>query len=242
MKKNKLIEILKLAFGKEQDTRVHAIAMLCIFFVFIIVLVAFLGNNKPVTNQDINGNNNKENKEINKKIEDNNEEDNDINYSYSYILEYDSITETYLGKRIDNKEKFILIKDGVSLDYAKVGDSFLKLENGKYHITDSIDHFKYFNMETLLELLESHHSSNTENGAKYEVITLDLANKYKDPLVTWGGASENEIIIRYESDTIKEVTMNLDNYISCVKGDGHTLRIKMEFANIGTTEDFNIEM
>ena len=36
--------------------------------------------------------------------------------------------------------------------------------------------------------------------------------------------------------------MNLDNYINCVKGGEHTLRIKMEYANIGTTEDFTIEM
>ena len=34
----------------------------------------------------------------------------------------------------------------------------------------------------------------------------------------------------------------IDNYITSVLGEKHTLNIKMEFANIGTTENFEIKL
>ena len=232
----KLKEILKKSFGKEKDTRLHAIVMLCIYFIFMLVLVLMIriGNNDSA-------NKNNDNKDLN--IIENEPVKNEINYTYSYIINFDNNKETYLGKKIDNKEIFTYINNETTLDYAIIGDNYLIKENDKYHITDKLNtYFRYCDMEKIINMINNYHGISENNYIKYEVNNLDISNTFNDTMTGYCGAGTNLLLIEYENDTIKKVTFDLSNYISCITGTTHTLNLSMEFISVGTTENFNIEM
>ena len=137
MKSNDFKEILKKCFGKEKDEKYHAVAMLAVYGIFILVLIIMIRLGGESTNNEKNNNiqtetqtpivtpTNTPNSDIDTEL-DTGVGGNDINYSYSYTITYNGITEVYLGKKLDSKEKFTLIKDGITNDY----------KNGKYSITN----------------------------------------------------------------------------------------------------------
>ena len=140
MKKEEVKEILKKCFGKEKDDRYHAIAMLAIYGIFILILVLVIrlgGSNSsnmvsnpttsPTTTPTASGTTSPTNNgTISSSISNGN---NDINYSYSYTITYNGVSEVYLGKKIDDKEKFTLVKDGTTTNYSIIDDNNLILEN-----------------------------------------------------------------------------------------------------------------
>lgn len=246
MDTKKLKEILKKSFGKEKDTRLHAIVMLCIYAIFMAVLVIVIrvgGSNTNLENNDNTSTDTNINNEIKEELDQNSEENSDINYTYSYLIEYDGIKENYIGSRINNKQKFTYMKDNNTFEYAIIGNNYLILKDGIYHITDKLDsYFKYCDAEKILEIVDTYHNEGSEEENKYNVNTMDIASKFNDSLTNYCGANTNLISLKIENDNLKEVNMNLDNYISCIEGNNHSLNIKMEFASIGTTEDFEIKM
>jgi len=249
MKNNDVKDILKKCFGKQKDERYHAIAMLVIYalFIFIIVLMLRLGGN---SNSDQNLNNevipiqtpvatSTPSTEVDK---DDDITVNDVNYSYSYTITYNGVSEVYLGKKVDDKEKFTLVKDGDNTDYAILSDNYLVFENGIYHITQNPSKFfKYCDVEKLILLVENEIPTENNNLIKYNVSNVSLVNTYKDSL-TKDNELTNLVSFTTNNNVLKSVDLDLSNYISSVEGFSSTLIIHMEFVDIGTTEDFDIKV
>ena len=52
----------------------------------------------------------------------------------------------------------------------------------------------------------------------------------------------NAIQLVVSNDTLKSIDLDLSNYLSSLEGVSITLTIHMEFADIGTTSDFDIKV
>lgn len=249
MKNSDFKEIWKKCFGKEKDDRYHAIAMLAIYGVFllIIILMVRLGGS-TINNENSNSTPTPSPTPTTKPSEDNEDEidniidENDINYSYSYTITYNGVSEVYLGKKIDDKEKFTLVKDGITTDYAILSDNYLILENEIYHLTESPSRFfKYCDIEKILLLVENEISTTNENSVKYNLSNTSLAFSYKDT-ITINNEKTNLATLTIINDVLKSVDLDFSNYITAIDGKESVLTIHMEFVDIGTTEDFEIKV
>lgn len=248
MKKKEWKEILKKCFGKEKNDRYHAIAMLTIYGVFILILVIFIRIGGSSTNQTM--------------IEEPNQTSspstttpttnpileppttspsiNDINYSYSYTITYNGVSEVYLGKKIDEKERFTLIRNGITTDYAIINDNYLILENGIYHITENPSKFfKYCDIEKILSLVENEIPTQNEERIKYTVSNQNLSSIYRDVLLL-DNEQSNMIQLSLSDNMLKGLDLDFSNYFTSIEGIAVSFLIHMEFADIGTTEDFEI--
>lgn len=248
-------DFFKSAFGKEKDTKTHARVMLGIYAVFIIIVIIMLrtGNSNNQNNQTNNTNNvntNEVNNNTNKEDDDNTTtvkkkkrtSDFDINYSYSYKVEYDNQVETYLGKKVDDKEMFSYIKGNTTLDYAIYNDTYLLKKDGEYHITDALNNsFKYCDIEKIISIIEEKEYKEEGNIFHYEIKNVVLAKTFDDKLSNWDN-DVNKIDVIVENDTLKTIKLDFSNYISAKENANHKLIITMEFANVGTTEDFELKI
>lgn len=247
-------KVLKKCFGKEKDDKYHAIAMLCIYGLFISIVVVIIRLGGSSTNSNISNDNSintsvptstptsTPNASANIENDDYNVNLNDINYSYSYRVTYNGVTEVFLGKKIDDKEKFTLVKDGVTTEYGILNDNYLILENGTYHITENPSRFfKYCDVEKLLLLTENETKVETDNIIKYNISNSKLSKSYKDN-ININNELDNVITYTLENNNLKKVDLDFSNYISSIDGSTSTLTIVMEFADIGTTEDFEIKV
>lgn len=254
MKNKEWKEILNKCFGKEKDDRYHAIAMLTIYGIFIVILVVMIrvGGTSTTSNLDENNTSTPTSSpsttvlpssspevDIN---QENNITSNDINYSYSYTISYNGVSEVYLGKKIDEKEKFTLIKDGVTTDYGILSDNYLVLENGAYHITESPSRFfKYCDVDKILALVENEIPTENNGMIKYTVSNQDLESAYKDE-ISIDNEQLNSVQLYTSGELLKGIDLDFSNYFSSVQGTTVTLTIHMEFADIGTTEDFELKV
>jgi len=173
------------------------------------------------------------NSEINKQTE----ITNDINYSYSYTVTYNGKSEVYLGKKIDEKEKFTLVKDGITTNYAILNDNYLVQKGDVYTITEKPSvFFKYCDVEKVLLLIKDKEEKNS-----YNVTNNELKNNYKDNLLS-DNLKDNIIKINISNDILKSIDLDFSNYYSAITNQKESLTIHMEFADIGTTEDFEIKV
>lgn len=253
MKKEEVKEILKKCFGKEKDDRYHAIAMLTIYGIFILILVLVIrlgGSNSsnmvsnpttsPTTTPTASGTTSPTNNGTISSTTSNG--NNDINYSYSYTITYNGVSEVYLGKKIDDKEKFTLVKDGTTTNYAILDDNYLILENGIYHITEIPSRlFKYCDAEKILTLIENEIPTENNGVTKYSVSSHNIASSFHESL-SIDSEKTNSIQLVVSNDTLKSIDLDLSNYLSSLEGVSITLTIHMEFADIGTTSDFDIKV
>ena len=253
MKKEEVKEILKKCFGKEKDDRYHAIAMLAIYGIFILILVLVIrlgGTNSsnmvsnpttsPTTTPTASGTTSPTNNGTISSTTSNG--NNDINYSYSYTITYNGVSEVYLGKKIDDKEKFTLVKDGTTTNYAILDDNYLILENDIYHITESPSRlFKYCDAEKILTLIENEIPTENNGVTKYSVGSHNIASSFHESL-SIDSEKTNAIQLVVSDDTLKSIDLDLSNYLSSLEGVSITLTIHMEFADIGTTSDFDIKV
>ena len=256
MNKKDFGEILKKSFGKEKDENYHAKAMLIIYgiFFFALVLMVRLGGNNN-TNTTNNNTNNTSGKEVveptaaptpspapTSKPKENNKISSDVNYSYSYTTVFDGETEVYLGKRVDDKQKFSYVKNGQTVEYAIKDDNYLIYNGLIYSLVDKLDtYFKYCDVEKILDLVEESVPTYNGNLVEYRVENVSISKMFNDTLANDNGIS-NRFILNIENDVLKSVKLDLTNYISSLIGATHTLTINMDFANIGTTEDFDINL
>ena len=246
MKNKAFSEILKKCFGKEKDERYHAIAMLAIYAIFILIVVLMIRLSGATGSSQEKKPTPTPTPTVTPAPTDNptTEEDqktdivgNDVNYSYSYRITINGETEVYLGKKIDDKEKFTLIKNGVTTDYAILNDNYLKLENGIYNITQKpSEYFKYCDVEKILNLIE-----NEQSDTNYLISNTKLSSVFNDKLKV-DNNQNNEIKLTITDNVLKSIDFNLNNYITSVTSEAKTLTIHMEFADIGTTEDFEIKV
>ena len=189
-------ELFSKCFGKEKDDRYHAIAMLAIYGIFFLILVLLvrIGGSGASTSNNLTGNNSTPttsnpaatttpSTEVENKEQSNIGSD-DINYSYSYTITYNGVSEVYLGKKVDDKEKFTLIKNGVTTDYAILSSNYLVLENGIYRITENPSkYFKYCDIEKILLLVENEIPTENNGTVKYSISNKNLADSFNDTLV-----------------------------------------------------------
>ena len=64
MKSDEVKEILKKCFGKEKDTRYHAIAMLSIYAFIFMILIIFIRVGGSTSNNDLDDTDSEDNNEI----------------------------------------------------------------------------------------------------------------------------------------------------------------------------------
>ena len=232
-------------FGKNKNNRLHAIFMLTVYAIMIGVLVLSLRNT------DITKDKKETTTNTSSVVEENNEEknivskprkiDSDINYSYSYKIIYDNNIETYIGKRVDDKEQFSYIKNNETIKYAILDGNYFIFKGDKYQLIDKLDNsFKYCDVSKILLLVEGKEPVLDGNKFKYSIKNGDIASWFGD--IVKNSDLSNDIEILIENDALKQITLNLSNYISSIDGNNHSLNITMDFANIGTTEDFDIEV
>lgn len=244
-------ELFSKCFGKEKDDRYHAIAMLAIYGIFFLILVLFIriSGSGTSTSNNLTGNNNSTTNpaitttpspDMENEIQVNDSDD--INYSYSYTISYNGVSEVYLGKKINDKEKFTLIKNGVTMDYAILSSNYLILENGIYRITENPSkYFKYCDIEKILLLVEDEIPTENNGTVKYSISNKNLADSFNDTLVI-DNEQVNAIQLHSSENVLKSVDLDLSNYLLALDGVAANLTIHMEFADIGTTEDFEIKV
>lgn len=249
MKKEELIKIFKKCFGKEKDDKYHAIAMLAIYGIFILIIIVGIkiGGNatqnivaNPSTTPSPTPNTNKTESPIDTTTE--SPSINDINYSYSYTVTYNGISDVYLGKKVDEKEKFTLISNGTTKNYAILNDNYLVLENGTYHLTENPSKFlKYCDIEKILNLVETEAKVEKENTILYTISNKDLSFTYKDKLLL-DNEKDNTVKFSLSNNVLKRVDLDLSNYLTSIENKELSLTVTMEFADIGTTADFEIKI
>lgn len=254
MKNKEWKEILKKCFGKEKDDRYHAIAMLAIYGIFIVILVVMIRLGGTSSTSNLNENSTLDptssptttespspSPEVNNSQE-SNTIGSDINYSYSYTVSYNGVSEVYLGKKIDEKEKFTLIKDGITTNYGVLNDNYLILENDAYHITESPSRFfKYCDVDEILALVENEIPTENNGTIKYTISNQELESAYKDE-ISIDNEQLNSIQLYTSGEVLKGIDLDFSNYYSSVQGTSVTLTVHMEFADIGTTEDFELNI
>ena len=251
MKNKELKDILKKCFGKEKDDRYHAIAMLIIYGIFMLVLVIMIRMNATPNNEvnnqipspsPTNTAPNKNNSNSNDSNISDSQITENINYSYSYTVSYNGNSEVFLGKKVNNKEKFTHIKDGITNNYAVLDDNYLILENNTYHITNNPSNlFKYCDVSEILSLVDDEIPTENNGVIRYQVDNTKLAISYKDK-ITVNNELKNSIVLTTIDNTLKSIDLDLTNYISALENSSSSLIIHMEFVDIGNTEDFDISI
>lgn len=251
-------ELLKKCFGKEKNERYHAVSMLTIYGIFFAILIVFVrmspttsDNNQPTTN---NGSNNStvvekdEVKDPTNNIVDNDKDEEEvdinetfeINYSYVYTVENNGVKEIFTGKRLDDKEIFTHINANGSSDYAKLSGNYLKKEDGEYKLVDEPStNLEYLDIDKVITLTEKASFTQEGNLYKYVVPTKEVLSIYGyEQMIS---DASDSIIISLENGLIKTIDIDFSNYSYVINGNVSTkLTIKMEFNNVGTTENFNV--
>lgn len=256
MNKKDFKELLKKCFGKEKDERYHAIAMLILYGLFFLVIIIMIrvSPTTPANNSSSSSspsptttNNNPtsgiSDKDSNATIKDENlpNETFEINYSYIFTVENNDTKEVFTGKRLDDKEIFTYITSNGSTDYARLSNNYLIKEKGEYHLVDSpSQNLKYTDIDTIITLTEKGSLTRNENIYQYQVPTSEVLSMYDSNQIADANIYDT-ITITLENNKIKTIDTNFSNYASINNGGVATnLIIKMEFNNIGTTENFDV--
>lgn len=252
MNKTDFKELLKKCFGKEKDERYHAIAMLILYGLFFLVIIIMIRvsptttkENNPssspsptITNDPTSGITNKDTTTEDQNLSN---ETFEINYSYIFTVENNGTKEIFTGKKLDDKEIFTYITSSGSTDYARLSNNYLIKENGEYHLVDSpSQNLKYTDMDTIISLTEKGTLTRNENIYQYSIPTSEVLSMYDSNQIADANIYDT-ITITLENNTIKTIDINFSNYASIINGNVATnLTVKMEFNQVGTTENFDV--
>lgn len=243
-------KILKQCFGKERNEQYHAIFMLVIFGVFILVLSILLrsvptdNNSKSPSNPSPS-----ETPTVTKKPSTTSPtttpKENvsfDVNYSYVFTIMNNGTKEMFTGKRIDEKEIFTYVTSTTSGNYAKLSNNYLKKENGTYHIVDSpSSNLKYTNIDTIMGLIEAASLTKSDNIYTYTVPTSKVLTTYQSNKLVEASVCD-KIVATVVNNQVKTINVDFSNYATVINGNvPTTLTVNMEFNDIGTTENFEID-
>lgn len=238
MKKKEFKELMKKCFGKGKDERYHAVAMLILYGIFLIFVIAFVR---------IAGGNIEDNVTPTPTPTSTPVEKSDIkNYTYSYTVTFDEESYVFNGKKIGDKEVFKYINNGDIdnvAEYAAVGTSYYKIVDDNYEKVDSINpYFKYLDVNKILTLIEKDNPIKSGESYLYNVNNIAIANMYSDTLnKEEDNMLSNGVFIVKNDNVIKSIRLELNNYISSVLGSEHSLNLLIELSNINETTDYEIE-
>ena len=254
MKNNKFSDFLSKSFGKDKDDRSHAIAMTIIYFSIIAVLVLFIKLNPVNLSNEKNNIDDSQNnttssivkpkddsEEDSREVKDFSTVDSSINYSFSYKITYDGNMEVFLGKKIGGKEKFTYIFGDVQEEYAYINDNFLMLgDDNIYHIADDFDSFyKYCDADSLIIIADDKVPLEPTENVIINANNSEIASTFSETLKNDNNGN-NTIEFVIKNEQIVGFKLDFSNYISSLYDSEHSLLIDIEYANIGTTEDFKI--
>lgn len=257
MKKEDWQALLKKCFGKEKDERLHAIAMLIIWGIFILILVIMIRLSPTPDEQTTTPNDNKDNQnqvenptpDIGSNNDNNTSNDPtesfEVNFSYIYTVTNNGVQEVVTGKKIDEKEIFTIITKEGSNSYAKLSNNYLQKENGEYHIVESPSpNLIYCDVEDISYLTEIGTLTTQGNVYTYQVPVIQIVKIYNPTFDTSSIDSnlKDTITLTTENGTLKTIKANYNNYFTTVSGQLSTLTIEMEFSQVGTTEDFEVTL
>lgn len=237
MNKSEFQELLQKCFGKKKDARYHAVSMLIIYgiFIFIIILAVRIGGSSHIQ-ENVNPSSSPM-PEINSNSS---VPQTEMNYTYSYIITYHGNNEIYLGKKIGEKQKFTLITDHSTVDYAALGDHYFILENDTYHTAESPSKFlKYCDREKIELLVANEIPTENNNTISYSVSNQVIATFFHEVLEQNQDAI-NLIQLHTVNGIVKEIDVDFSHYLSALEQTDSSFKIHMEFVDIGTTEDFEI--
>ena len=234
----------------DNEKRKHSLTMLAIYGIFLIVVIIFVRVGSDSTNEVEKENITNEKQEVKEEIKKESEIEkkgsmstlNDVNYGYMYTVTIDGVVETYIGKRIDDKEKFSYSKNDEVKEYAIKDDNYFILDGDTYHIIDKLNNsFKYCDVDKVLLLIENIEPTVSDNMLIFNVENKQISRIFNETMST-DNSGLNTIIISTNGSDISEINLDFSNYISSLENSGHTMSIKMEFVNVGTVEDFTIKL
>ena len=256
MKKEDWKALLKKCFGKEKDERLHAIAMLIIWGIFITIVILMVrlspsretsSNNSttPDNNNQVETTPNTGGIISNEETPSTPTESFEVNFSYIYTVTNNGVQEVITGKKIDEKEIFTIITKEGSNSYAKLSSNYLQKENGEYHIVESpSSNLVYCDVEDISYLTEVGTLTTNGNVYTYQVPVTQIVKLYNPTFdtTTIDTNLKDTITLTTENGTLKTIKANYNNYLTTVSGHLSTLTIEMEFSQVGTTENFEITL
>ena len=78
------------------------------------------------------------------------------------------------------------------------------------------------------------------NTYKYIISNNDIELVMKDEILEDNNL-DNTILIEKKGNTIKKISLDYDNYLTSLEGIDSSFNVVLEYSDIGTTEDFNID-
>ena len=95
-------------------------------------------------------------------------------------------------------------------------------------------------MDTIISLTEKGTLTRNGNIYQYSIPTSEVLSMYDSNQIADANIYDT-ITITLENNTIKMIDINFSNYASIINGNVATnLTIKMEFNQVGTTENFDV--
>lgn len=165
------------------------------------------------------------------------------NYHYIYNVTENNNNEVLEGIKNANKEKFSIIGT-TKEEYAKVGEGYLKLQNGIYQTTTTEirSYFPYLNIENLKEVLELSTSQVEETKIIYKVDTTDLLDQYTDiEYSSFDDFKDDTITLYYNEDNqVYKIEIDYSNYFTYLYKNASVFKITMEFDQFGTIGEIQI--
>lgn len=104
-----------------------------------------------------------------------------------------------------------------------------------------VDYLNIVMLKKILTLIENEIPTENNGVTKYSVSSHNIASSFHESL-SIDSEKTNAIQLVVSNDTLKSIDLDLSNYLSSLEGVSITLTIHMEFADIGTTSDFDIKV
>lgn len=212
--------------------------------IFFVILAIFARFNATSSNKNSNNNNQDVVEKENNDSKTEQEQEQIISYDFTYTIDNNNQISIVEGKRYNNKQKFSIIENGKKQEYAKIEDSYLKLEENKYDILNGNinDYFKYLELDDIKEFTEYSVSEEKNDNKVYEIDVPDLIDKYNFELEynSFNDFETDSITIEYDKEKIKKITLDYSNYFSYITNSTYKFKVTMSFSNYGKVEDFDI--
>lgn len=220
------------------NPRGRAAILLCGYFIFMIFVIGGIKSDiKPTTTTNSS--------ESVKKEEVNEDYENYNNYEFEIKITSNDVTNTYLGKKNNNKS---LITDSNNQTYyLEDGILYVVTELGKtlynYNPNDlDLTMFTPYNINSLINEATLNYTTNFENGTVEKNYILSLSAFSK--LMFGSDISSSEVISITTSNTnniITNVVLDLSNYEKYKGSNINTFIISITYSNLNGVPEINVD-
>lgn len=167
----------------------------------------------------------------------------DKNYHYIYNVTNNDKIEIIEGEKNSNKEIFSILGNQ-KLKYGKVGDNYLKYENGNYKIiTEDIrNYFTYIDIDSIKEILSISNAKEEKEKIIFTIDITDLLDKYTE--IEYSGFDEfkDDTVTVYcnENNQAYKIELDYSNYFTYVNKTDTIFKVTMEFDKFGLIKELEI--